>query len=302
MWLLEEHEYVLYVDADTLLVGPVDELFGHIGGIGSLEFAAALTRSLASLNTGVMLLRPSADIFSEMMSSYRSRAHWTGTSRWSGQLWNVTKAPHSDSRSIDGSARVSGGSGDVSDMSGAWRTDLEEQDWRNEFLATRFTFHGELNLGKATTNGAQIPHNRSGTCARAPSCERGHGRLSAYIRVLQSAPADGTHVQSDLGSFCTLPISYNFCATAPCLEQLADASGFTGRGPPSGKQYIHDSDHNHEALGRLQPKILHWPGSLRKPWQRCRRGTRSILDEIWWQTYHLACKSAPLEAPCHIRC
>jgi len=289
LWLLEEHNYVLYLDADTLLVGPVDDLFDHAAAMGSLEFAAALTRSMASMNTGVMLLRPSRKVYDAMVQSYRSRMHWTGTSRWSGQAWNLTvvRPAGADPGAagawpLDGMSRVEAGAGEAAQMSGAWRADLEEQDWRNEFVATHFAFRGELDL--------PVPgplQNQTGSIVRPVSCDLGRSQLSEYVRTLGAQPVLGASAKPSLGAYCTLPVSYNFCATAVCLEQLAGAGGPRKAG---------------RAAAKLEPRVLHWPGSLRKPWQRCRPGTRSVLDDMWWQTFQAACSVAPLRAPCQIRC
>ena len=37
----------------------------------------------------------------------------------------------------------------------------------------------------------------------------------------------------------------------------------------------------------LPPKILHWPGEMRKPWERTKRGGRSLFDRLWWLEYEL---------------
>jgi len=57
LWTLREYELVLYLDADTLVVGNVSPLFRRAAaGDARLSFAAALTRSMSAVNAGVMLL------------------------------------------------------------------------------------------------------------------------------------------------------------------------------------------------------------------------------------------------------
>ena len=37
------------------------------------------------------------------------------------------------------------------------------------------------------------------------------------------------------------------------------------------------------------PKILHWPGELRKPWQRLHPRARSVWDSAWWRAHRAMC-------------
>merc|ERR1719343_1637946 len=47
-------------------------------------------------------------------------------------------------------------------------------------------------------------------------------------------------------------------------------------------------------------KILHWPGELRKPWQRWHSAVRSPFDEAWWTAYRSMCRRS--RAPCFLQC
>merc|ERR1719223_1395420 len=88
LWSLLEYELVLYLDADTLVVGSLRDLFEEAFAAGPrLAFAAALTRSMAGLNAGVFLLRPDAKTHEAMGASFETRHLWAGRSRWSGQSW-----------------------------------------------------------------------------------------------------------------------------------------------------------------------------------------------------------------------
>ena len=139
-----------------------------------------------------------------------------------------------------------------------------DQDHLNEWLATSFDFHGELMLDGSD-------------CRKQP------------WHVSYDAVRDGPQVAS-LGGFCTLPVGFNFCATTGCLRQLASGEHALAR----------------EALASTAVtagvRVLHWPGALRKPWQRCYPATRSRLDVLWWQVFNEACATAPAKAPCRVRC
>merc|ERR1712232_201063 len=48
----------------------------------------------------------------------------------------------------------------------------------------------------------------------------------------------------------------------------------------------------HAVLGRRGVKILHWPGELRKPWQRWHAAVRSAWDEKWWEAHAAMCRES----------
>merc|ERR1712232_902209 len=53
-----------------------------------------------------------------------------------------------------------------------------------------------------------------------------------------------------------------------------------------------------------RPKILHWPGGLRKPWQRILPRVQSPWDATWWQAHDDMCKANPgvsCRLACHFR-
>lgn len=62
---------VVYLDADALVVRNMDEVFGCSG------FCAALRHS-ERLNSGVMVVRPSAAVFSDMLSKIGRLPSYTG--------------------------------------------------------------------------------------------------------------------------------------------------------------------------------------------------------------------------------
>jgi len=46
------------------------------------------------------------------------------------------------------------------------------------------------------------------------------------------------------------------------------------------------------SFDRTGLKILHWPGELRKPWQRYEPLSRSVFDQMWWDAYHGMCRDS----------
>ena len=141
---------------------------------------------------------------------------------------------------------------------------FEDQDHLNEWVATNLEFLGELDV--------------DGRCQK-----------QAWHVSYEAVRADGPAIQESLGGFCTLPVEFNFCATAGCLRQLA-----------FGEHPLARDALKSQRLPGVQ--VLHWPGALRKPWQRCHVATRSRLDVLWWQVFEEACAVAPAKAPCTLRC
>ena len=45
-------------------------------------------------------------------------------------------------------------------------------------------------------------------------------------------------------------------------------------------------------IDRTGLKILHWPGELRKPWQRYAPVARSAFDQMWWDAYRGMCRDS----------
>ncbi|CAK0887926.1 unnamed protein product, partial [Prorocentrum cordatum] len=103
-----------------------------------------------------------------------------------------------------------------------------DQDHLNEFLATSLAFRGQ----------AEVPGE-----APAPGrCDPSRPWLAPFAATLDADAAVGLvpAAGAPLGSFCTLPMAFNFCATAPCLRsfrglmQVIKALPRRVRGPPCG--------------------------------------------------------------------
>ncbi|CAK9049625.1 unnamed protein product [Durusdinium trenchii] len=267
LWQPRGYDLVLYLDADILVLDDLTGLFR--AAAEGVDAAAALTRSMMGLNGGVMLLRPSSHIFHALRASLEELPSWKGLSRWTGRPWWNTPPETSN-----GSDFGSYGDQDHLSLSGEASAvcgrDEAVRSPPNEWLATSFRFAGELQPG--------------GGCARQPW-------QRAYVDVRDAEPGS----KQPLGTFCTLPVGFNFCATAGCLDQLASKEHHLA---------LESLSHGWSA-GRSQAlpvQVLHWPGALRKPWQRCLSSTRSRLDELWWKTFQEACLEAPKAAPCRVKC
>jgi len=63
LWQLTQYSRVLYLDADTVLTGPVDQLFSTI-----TTFGAESPRYHSHFNAGVLLMSPSEAVFQELLS------------------------------------------------------------------------------------------------------------------------------------------------------------------------------------------------------------------------------------------
>lgn len=116
------------------------------------------------------------------------------------------------------------------------------------------------------------------------------------------------------GRHCVLPLEYDFFADYKAIRQhvwFESTERRSGRDlrAPGGTALGNLSDmawaveqylDTYAALGPEGVKVLHWPGELRKPWQRWHPAARSHWDELWWQAYHHMCQESA--APCRLQC
>eukprot|EP00927_Polykrikos_kofoidii_P014843 TRINITY_DN16555_c0_g1_i1.p1 TRINITY_DN16555_c0_g1~~TRINITY_DN16555_c0_g1_i1.p1 ORF type:complete len:1101 (-),score=129.22 TRINITY_DN16555_c0_g1_i1:146-3448(-) len=365
LWKLQEYEVVLYLDADTLVLRDVGELFANMAATeGAPVFAAAITKSMSALNAGVMLLKPNEEVYKAMLESMLGRRYWKGTSRWSGQPWNVEPEEAFPAEAQSSSVKA-GASQPITEQ----RSVLEDQDYLNEFVASSFSYLGQLGLRPRSAPGREAG-DPSSTNIFLPVCQRNEQQHEPYHKVLSTMP---TTEQTTRLSFCSLPLAYNFCVSLTCFQQYYDAA-LNRRGvlwealheqlfhiaaaadtatvfghaqnvqedgtmsaaasaaasapvtplatAPVASSIGGDSVQNvintsalttadgSPAFGTkpavttamLGAKILHWPGQLQKPWQRCVPAARTQFDDAWWEVYSATCSENLLGAPCSIRC
>lgn len=113
---------------------------------------------------------------------------------------------------------------------------------------------------------------------------------------------------------CFLPIDYNFCVDFPHVmfasmdyekkmsqQEEAEPVSANTSGTESLRLMRKALEwYRHKGWFRGTPKIVHFPGHLRKPWQRWLPLARSPWDEAWWSEHRTMCSSS--RAPCRIRC
>lgn len=102
---------------------------------------------------------------------------------------------------------------------------------------------------------------------------------------------------------CLLPAEYNFFVDfksvygyVHCGLSTADIQSF---GPRELVQRAISILMSQQSLTQ-RPKILHWPGDLRKPWQRPHVRARSAWDSLWWEAHSSMCSESAV--PCRIHC
>ncbi|CAE8693955.1 unnamed protein product [Polarella glacialis] len=110
---------------------------------------------------------------------------------------------------------------------------------------------------------------------------------------------------------CRLPLDFHFLVDFPHVFQVAHAClEILAKDLPAGtvetvpRRTLLNSTaswlrRTRQLVGAL-PKLIHWPGLLRKPWQRFRAVSRSPWDEHWWKMHQEMCDHS--DAPCRIAC
>lgn len=107
---------------------------------------------------------------------------------------------------------------------------------------------------------------------------------------------------------CLLPMDYNFFADFPhafhaafTFRQARPQAAAAQAGAPR-RVVLNGTAAWLRSTGQLRadPKIIHFPGVTRKPWQRWSTASRSPWDEEWWHAHSEMCRLS--EAPCRITC
>jgi len=305
IWNLTQYDCLVFLDADTLVVRSIDELFQidtfasgtnpySTHGLTSFRTGKLKYHHFPGINTGVMVLQPSAPLAAEMARQMEAGVHnnapITEHLGQSDQPWLDAFWLHHSRRL--GFARFSGPRpGARADRVTAFLgCDLEfDIEW-GHFSQSRRKMHG-------------VPR----TLRRRP-------RLKWWPKLQRSRPRPMRPPSADV-AHCMLPLEYDFFADYKAIRMHVWYEGrkrrelqAEGSMPGSGamqnlsdvewsvEQYVH----TYGAIGRTGVKVLHWPGELRKPWQRWHRAVRSAWDDMWWTAHRSMCRQSA--APCHMHC
>jgi len=301
IWNLTAFDRVVFLDADTLLLDAVDELFEmetfasgmnpySTHGLTEVRDGQLQYTQTAGINTGVMVLQPSAVMAAEMADQMTSGVHDRSLiSEHLGQ----SDQPWLDAFWLHHSRRM-----------GLAR--FRRPRGRRRFVGCDRSF--SLRWGEVQRPAPGQPSCASGAagCRRVP--RRGGGRHRQRL-VRPPNPSEG---------HCVLPLEYDFFADYKAVRthvwfeareraagRAAPAAARLPRARPprnisdvafAVRQYLETYD----IMGPDGLKILHWPGELRKPWQRWHRAVRSPWDQAWWTAHGLMCRQSA--APCYLRC
>jgi len=144
-----------------------------------------------------------------------------------------------------------------------------------------------------------------------------HGRFEGcLLRGAGSRSANNSNVVTAWMAtgriYCSLPLDYNFYVDFPhVIFTSMDYLNHVGDYQQKAKK---DTEKMHRlrlmrkslewywqrGLMRGTPKIVHFPGEKRKPWQRWLNCARSPWDEAWWAEHQAMCATS--RAPCRIKC
>lgn len=303
IWNMTEYDSLVFLDADTLVLRPVDELFEvNAFASGLNPYSAHTTSGMVNgvvqynrqpgINTGVMVVRPDAAIAAMMAQQMAEGIH-------------------------DGSPIVQ-------------HLGQSDQPWLDAFW-----LHHSRRLGVARFAGPP-PGRPGGRGQRFLGCDEkfgltwgqaplSRGRVACdparppawQERARPKRPLVKPAKIRQTYSHCVLPLEYDFFVDFKAVRMSVWFEGLerrerrTGALPPpprvarlenisdtawAAEQYVN----HYWALGEGGIKILHWPGEMRKPWHRWHRAVRSKWDEAWWSAHDAMCKQST--APCHIEC
>lgn len=301
IWNMTEYDRLVFLDADTLVLQPVDELFqvnAFASGLnpysthttaGMVDGVVQYNRQPA-INTGVMVVRPDAAIAALMAQQMAEGIH-------------------------DGSPVVE-------------HLGQSDQPWLDAFW-----LHHSRRLGVARFAGPP-PGRPGGRGQRFLGCDkqfgmmwgqppRSRGRVACdparppgrRERARPSRPLVRPREIRQSYSHCVLPLEYDFFVDFKAVRMSVWFEGTERRGKRTDEQpkrvaslanisdaaWAAEQYVNHYwALGEGGIKILHWPGEMRKPWHRWHRAVRSKFDDAWWIAHDAMCKQST--APCHIEC
>eukprot|EP00435_Cladocopium_sp_Y103_P041037 s1602_g11.t1 len=185
-------------------------------------------------------------------------------------------------------------------QSGDFKDDPLINFWGYDLQSLEDAFWNQYGPRKGVTN---FVAGKFSGCAKSPpgiatlpqqvAFRTGQWRLEASL--VEANVTDPTH--------CVLPADYNFFVDFKSVFSMV----YFGVGPEDLKTLSIRSLMKRLVVflyrsGSLMgsPKILHWPGSMRKPWERLHERVRSGWDQLWWEAHEAMCKESP--AACRISC
>lgn len=301
IWNLTEYDCLVFLDADTLLVDAVDELFDIT------TFASGLTpysthgvfevqhdgearhQRHPGFNTGVMVLQPSAAVAASMAQQMLAGIHDnTPIAEHLGQ----SDQPWLDAYWLSYSRRL-----------GFARFSAPRRDGRaRRFLGCELAFQADW--GVPSTSPAPPRAEPLEAALRRPWPRPGRRPRRRPVPLLVPGAASEAH--------CVLPLEYDFFSDYKAIRmhvwyEARERVRELDRDPAAPGANVSDIEwairryiDDYRVLGTEGLKILHWPGELRKPWERWHRAVRSPWDDAWWATHAEMCRRSA--APCHLSC
>lgn len=317
VWNLTSFDRVVFLDADTLILGPVDELFDidtFASGINPYSTHGMLHTANGGashsylrkpgINTGVMILQPSEEVAAEMAMQMEAGIHDASPV---AEHLGRSDQPWLDAFWLHYSSRLG-----VARFGPAPEGGLRYLGC-DESFATRWTeSHGHRPATDCDVQGRRWrrpPWRKRQPRRKASDPKRFRPKL-----VRPQGPQEG---------HCLLPLAYDFFSDYKAIRMHVWSESRERRRPPEGpedpgpgkkvtrgspvernmsdiawaaRQYVDDYD----VFGERGLKILHWPGELRKPWQRWHTAVRSPFDEAWWAAHAEMCRQS--SEPCFFQC
>lgn len=324
-WNLVEFERLIFLDADTLVLGRLDHLFGITQplAVGITPFASFRVSSAdlqPYLNIGVMLLAPDATLYKKLMHALVSRE--LDDSRFAPIFEKGLQQPWLDHFFFKNQVRLGFTRFDRGDRGVGGAEQLEKQ----QYLGCNENFEVRFGFGNRGETGRIIPWDTVMVLENWKDKwkDKGKNKAKALDRdvILQSSilylshptfpanitPAEERKFLPDpnwtlVRHHCLLPMEYNFFVEYKTATEVVDMVmndwhqneevydlEKTSRQfyrNDFGKFY-NDTVANitkflqYDLSMELPPRVLHWAGENRKPWERLHPFVRTKFDLLWW--------------------
>ncbi|CAE7533031.1 unnamed protein product [Symbiodinium microadriaticum] len=265
VWNLTGWDTLVMLDDDMLMLKPADELFS-IPVFAMSHDPTPIGHALddggqrTRLNNAARVVQPSAKVFNAMVAELQS-------------------GMYKDHPLVN-----------------FWGYDLqtlEDAFWsRRSRRSGLATFDDTKSFQGCTIARPGLARKKQQSLADALPDEAEARRLREFERI---DPKEEVH--------CVLPADYNFFVDFVSVFHLVYYSiSQEELGSWSTRQLMRRAAKMLRQSGSLmdEPRIIHWPGSLRKPWQRIHPRSRSSWDQMWWDAHADMCRQAA--SPCRISC